>query len=55
MGGQKVKKLAEIFMVVAGILYVLVIKKFRFLFLFFKFMCHFKSNTWNISMDDFQA
>jgi hypothetical protein len=26
MGGQKVKKLAEIFMVDAGILYVLVIK-----------------------------
>jgi hypothetical protein len=55
MGGQKVKKLAEIFMVDAEILYVLVIK-ISDLFLFKKnFMWHFKSSTCSISMADFQA
>jgi hypothetical protein len=49
MRGQKVKKLAEIFMVDAGILYVLVVKISDF------FMCHFKSSTCSISMADFQA
>jgi hypothetical protein len=57
MGDQKVKKLAEFFMVEARILYVLVIKIsdfFIFLF-FFKFMCHFKNSTCSITMADFQA
>jgi hypothetical protein len=38
MGGQKVKKLAEIFMVDAGILYVLVVKISDFFYLNF-FSC----------------
>jgi hypothetical protein len=55
MGGQKVKKLAQIFMVDAGILYVLVVKISDLFIYFLKFMCHFKSSTCNISMADFQA
>jgi hypothetical protein len=54
MGGQKVKKLAEIFMVDARILYVFVVK-ISDLFIFLKFMCHFKCCTCSISMADFQA
>jgi hypothetical protein len=54
MGGQKLKNLAEIFMVDARILYVLVVKISDF-FYFKKFMCHFKSSTCSISMADFQA
>jgi hypothetical protein len=38
MGGQKVKKLVEIFMVDAGILYVLVVKNSDF-FYFFQNLC----------------
>jgi hypothetical protein len=55
MGGQKVKKLAEIFMVDAEILYVLVVKISDFFDLKNNFMYHFKSSTCNISMADFQA
>jgi hypothetical protein len=51
MGGQKVTLLAEIFMVDAGIVYVLMVKISDFIF----FMCHFKSSTCSISMANFQA
>jgi hypothetical protein len=56
MGGQKVNFLAEIFIIDAGILCVLVVKKKSDFFYFKKkIMCHFKSNTCSISMVDFQA
>jgi hypothetical protein len=41
MGGQKVKKLAEIFMIDAGILYVLVVKISDF-FIFFEIYVPFQ-------------
>jgi hypothetical protein len=55
MGGQKVKKLVEIFIVDAKILYVLVVIFKDFLDLKIIIMCHFKSSTCSISMADFQA
>jgi hypothetical protein len=54
MESQKVKNLAEIFMVNAKIPYVLVVKISDF-FDFLKFKCHFKSSTYSICMADFQA
>jgi hypothetical protein len=50
MGGQKVKKFVEIFMVDARILYVLAIKISDFLDSKKIFMCHFKSSTCSTSI-----
>jgi hypothetical protein len=55
MEGKKVKKLVEIFMVHARILYVLVVKNLDFFSFKKKFMCHFKSSTCSIPLANIQA
>jgi hypothetical protein len=55
MADQKVKKLAEIFIVDTRILYVLVVKISDFFDIKNIYICHFKSSTCSISMADFQA